>query len=335
MLITAADLETTLITRIKIDSSVKEGNIALPAKILTDTLKEFSEQPIKFNIDPETLNVDILTENGKYSVMGQDAEDFPELNKIDEEGSTVLKINSDILLSGINKTLFATADDDLRPVMNGIFIHSELEQLTFVASDAHKLVRYSRTDVKSEKEASFILHKKPAGLLKNILTKEEIEVTLTFDTKYATFELPEYTMHCCLIDGQYPSYQSVIPTSSDKKLIVDRVELYNALRRVSVFSNQASNLVKLAIKEDVVEISAQDIDYSISAYEVVRSQFEGENFDIGFKAPFMIEILASISTSDVVIELSQPGRAGIFLPFESENENEDVLMLLMPMMLSE
>jgi DNA polymerase-3 subunit beta len=239
-----------------------------------------------------------------------------------------------VLLSGINKTLFATADDELRPVMNGIFVELSTEDIKFVASDAHKLVRYKRFDAKAEKDASFILPKKPAALLKSLLPKEDFDVKLEFDEKNAFFTLSNYKLICRLVEGNYPSYNSVIPTNNPNKLIIDRVEFYNTVRRVSVFSNQASNLIRLKLTENQLVVSAQDIDFSISAVERLNCQYEGEDMEIGFKSTFLQEILSNLSATEVKVELSDPTRAGLLLPADNENEEENVLMLLMPMMIN-
>jgi DNA polymerase-3 subunit beta len=332
--ITASDLESTLITRMKLENASGDGIIALPARILLDTLKEFSVQPLAFDMNLDTLAVVITSENGKFNVVGQNGIDFPALPSIRKEKKFSFLINADVMLAGINKTLFATADDELRPVMGGIFIEASTDKITFVASDAHKLVRYQRTDSHADDNASFILPKKPASLLRNILPKEEGAVTVEFDDKNAFFNLNDYKVVCRLVEGNYPNYNSVIPKNNPRKVTIDRVEFYNTLRRVSVFSNQASNLVKLQLKGNQAMVSAQDIDFSISAYEKIKCQYEGEDMEIGFKSVFLLEILSNISTQDVMIELADPTRAGLFLPGESENESEDLLMLLMPMMIN-
>jgi len=332
--ITASDLETTLVTQIQLENVDGDGTIAIEAKRLTDTLKEFSEQPLTFEIDLETLAVVILSENGKFSVIGQRGDDYPVLPTLKQKQAATLRLSPDIMLAGINKTLFATADDELRPVMNGIFIQLSPDNITFVASDAHKLVRYRRADGHADQEASFILPKKPASLLKNILPKEQNEITLEFDEKNAFFTLSNYKMVCRLVEGTYPNYQAVIPTDSPYNLIIDRVDFYNSLKRVSVFSNQASNLVKLQLSGNQITISAQDIDFSISAYERLNCQYEGDEMEIGFKSVFLVEILANMGSSDVRLELADPSRAGIVFPVQRVNENEDELMLLMPMMIN-
>jgi len=332
--ITASDLESTLITRMKLENASGDGIIALPARILLDTLREFPVQPLSFDINLETMAVVITSENGKFNVMGQNGIDFPALPAIMKEKRFTFQINADVLLSGINRTLFATADDELRPVMGGIFIEASDDRITFVASDAHKLVRYQRTDAGADAGSSFILPKKPASLLKNILPKEEGPVTVEFDDKNAFFNLNDYKVVCRLIEGNYPNYSSVIPKNNPREITIDRVEFYNTLRRVSVFSNQASNLVKLQLKGNQVMVSAQDIDFSISAYEKIKCQYEGDDMEIGFKSVFLLEILANISSQDVIIELADPTRAGLFLPGEADNQAEDLLMLLMPMMIN-
>lgn len=332
--ITASDLESTLITRMKLENVEGSGTIALPSRILLDTLKEFPVQPLTFEINMETMAVVISSENGKFNVVGQNGIDFPALPAISKEKKIVFSINSDVLLAGINKTLFATADDELRPVMGGIFVEASTDKITFVASDAHKLVRYQRMDAHADDNASFILPKKPASLLKNILPREEGQVTVEFDDKNAFFNLSEYKVVCRLVEGNYPNYNSVIPKNNPRKITVDRVEFYNTLRRVSVFSNQASNLVKLQMKGNQITVSAQDIDFSISAYERIKCLYEGDPIEIGFKSLFLVEILANLGSQDIMIELADPTRAGLFLPVSTDSASEDLLMLLMPMMIN-
>ena len=332
--ITASDLESTLVTTMGIENTTDEGSIAIPARLITDTLKEFSEQPLTFEIDLNKLSVIINSENGKFTIVGYNAGEFPQMPSIKPDKKASIELAPDLLLSGISSTLFATADDELRPVMNGVYIELSTDDITFVASDAHKLVRYKRTDAKAAENSSFILPKKPASLLKNVLPKEENKVTLEFDDKNAFFSMTEYRLVCRLVEGNYPSYNSVIPTGNPNKLTIDRHEFLNTLRRVSVFSNQASNLVKLQLTGNQVTVSAQDIDFSISAYERIKCQYEGDDMEIGFKSTFLLEILANLASSDIVLELSDPTRAGILLPAEQDNESEDVLMLLMPMMIN-
>ncbi|MEZ5103204.1 MAG: DNA polymerase III subunit beta [Draconibacterium sp.] len=332
--ITASDLESTLITSLELDNIQGKGSIAVPAKLFIDTLKEFPEQPLTFQIDGDSYNVEIFSDNGKYSIMGQSGEDFPELPQLDEEASSSINVSHVALKKGVEKTLFATADDELRPVMNGIYVEITPDFMSFVASDAHKLVRYRRADAKAEFESSFILPKKPAGLLKNLLPKEEFDVKVEFDDKNAFFTLTNYTLICRLVEGNYPSYNSVIPTNNPNKMIIDRLNFFNTVKRVSVFSNAASNLIKLNIEENQLVVSAQDIDFSISAVERLSCEYEGDEMEIGFKSTFLQEILSNISSGDVKVELSDPTRAGLLLPVDKDDEDEDMLMLLMPMMIN-
>jgi DNA polymerase III subunit beta len=332
--ITASDLETTMVTTLELENASGSGAIAIPAKLITDSLREFPDQPLTFTINTDTFAVAISSENGQFAIAGQHGEDFPQLPRIKADRSVSLRLKASSLVSGINSTLFATADDELRPVMNGIFIEMSPEDMTFVASDAHKLVRYKRKDVNANASAAFILPKKPAGLLRNLLAKGHEEVSIEFDDKNAFFTLPSFQLVCRLVEGNYPSYNSVIPANNSNKLLIDRVKLLNTVRRVSVFSNQASNLIRMSLKGNRLTVSAQDIDFASSAIEELACQYNGDELEIGFKSTFMVEILNNIQSAEVSIELSDPSRAGLFIPFDKENEMEDVLMLLMPMMIN-
>jgi DNA polymerase-3 subunit beta len=335
---TASDIETTLITSMEVESAQGEGKVAVASRLLLDTLREFSDQPLTFTINDSNLAMVITSPNGSYNFIGQNGDEYPRMPQLQEDArDLVLSVGT--LSSGISKTLFCTADDELRPVMNGVYFDISATHLTMVATDAHKLVRfktsYTSSSVgESEEMASFILPKKPATMLKNILPKESGEVRVQFDKKNAHFQLANYTMICRQVEGRFPNYNAVIPTSNQYKIIIDRASLLNAMKRVSVFSNQASNLVKLYFHENQIHISAQDIDFSISAEETITCQFEGEPIKIGFKSPFLIEILGNINASEVVMELSDASRAGLILPFEND-ENEEILMLLMPMLLND
>ena len=332
--VTASDLETTMKSFLDLDNVDGEGVIAIPAKILIDILRGFSEQPLVFDINMDTFTVVISSSNGRFSIVGQNGDDFPTLPEMNEEEQMEVKISPEILISGISKAVFATAEDELRPVMNGILIELGEESVTFVASDAHKLVRYHRTDITPGSVKSFILPKKPANLLKNILGKEAEDVTLTFDNKNAVFLLSDYKLVCRLVEGTYPNYSSVIPKNNPNKLTIDRLDFCNSLKRVSVFANQATNLVKLDLANGELTISAQDIDFSISATERLNCIYDGDPITIGFKSLFLIEILTNLPSSDVVMELSDPSRAGLLLPSQTDHEGEDILMLIMPMMIN-
>ncbi len=331
--ITASDLEVTMTTNMETDSTEGSGVVALPSKILLDILKKLPEQPLTFEISMDSLVVDIISERGKYNFIAQPGQDYPSIPVVDEDKSNRIQLPVNLLMTGINKTLFATADDDLRPVMNGILFEFSADSMTFVASDSHKLVRYQRLDAKSNFDASFILPKKPAGLLKNVLPRESGDVLIEFDHKNAFFTLPNYKMVCRLVEGNYPSYNAVIPQDNPNKAVIDRVDLANTLGRVSIFANQASNLVKLHLVNNEIVVSAQDIDFSISAFEKLRCQYEGDEMEIGFKSLFLADILDNLSSGDIIIEMSDPSRAAILLPLNKE-ENEEELMLLMPMMIN-
>ncbi len=331
--VTASDLETTLVTTLQLDSASEDGEITVDAKRLTSILREFPEQPLTFNINMDNMTVDIVSENGKFNLTGQSGEDFPVIPQLKGDIHNA-NLTSEIMLQGVSKALFAASDDDLRPVMTGIYIELSTEHMSFVASDAHKLVRYRRTDIKAEENASFILPQKPASLLKNTLPKTDSAVQIQFDDKNAIIEFENYKLVCRLVEGNYPNYEAVIPNDNPNKLIVDRLDFYNSLRRVSVFSNQASNLIKLALAGNQITVSAQDIDFSISAHERIKCEYDGDEMEIGFKSLFLIEILSNLSSSDVVVNLSDPTRAGILVPMEKENDDEDILMLLMPMMIN-
>lgn len=332
--LTASDLESTFITSMELNNASDDGSIAIPARIMLDTLKEFPDQPLTFDVNTDTLTIVISSENGQFSIVGQSGTDFPQLPQIQNKDKSSFEIEADVLLKGLTNTLFATADDELRPVMNGVFFELSPDNITFVASDAHKLVRYKRSDAKSDHDASFILPKKPASLLKNILSREQGTINVEFDSKNAHFVLPHFKLVCRLVDGNYPSYNSVIPTENPNKMTIDRLQLFNTLKRVSVFSNQASNLIKLQLSGNQLTVSAQDIDFSISAFERLSCQYEGDDIDIGFKSLFLIEILQNLQSTDIIMELSDPSRAGIVLPLDKDNEDEDILMLLMPMMIN-
>ena len=330
---TASDNETTLSTTIEVSEYEGEGAFAISSKTILEALKENPEQPLDFNVNLDTLAINVNYQNGNYSLMGQDAMEFPRLKQL--SNSVVnLTISAETLLAGINRCVFATADDELRPVMNGVYFDITPQDITMVASDGHKLVRNKSFSVVSNEKAAFILPKKPSTLLKNLLPKEQGDVTINFDDSNALFTLENYQMNCRLIEGRYPNYNSVIPQNNPHKAIVDRASFISALRRVSVFSSQASSLIKLSLEANAIVISAQDMDFSTSAEETLVCQYDGKPMSIGFKSSFLIEILNNMTAQNVVIELADPSRAGVIVPEEQE-ENEDILMLLMPMMLND
>ncbi len=331
--VTASDSETTMVTTVEVNESDAGGRLAVTAKTLLDALKEIPEQPLTFSADTDTLEITVEYLNGKYSLMGQNADEFP-LTVMPDEDAVCVEMEASVLLDGINRTVFASADDELRPVMNGIYFDITTDDITMVASDGHKLVRCKKLSAKGNERAAFILPKKPATLLKNLLPKEEGRVAVGFDQRNATFTLGSYRMVCRLIEGRYPNYNSVIPQDNPFKVTVDRLQLLGALRRVSIFSSQASSLIKLRLQENLIVISAQDIDFSTSAEESLACQYAGNPMSIGFKSTFFIDILNNISDGEVVIELADPSRAGVIVPAE-QDEDENLLMLLMPMMLND
>ena len=331
--LTASDGETTIRTSIEVDGVEGSGKVASAAKLLLETLKEFSEQPLAFTIDENNFAVSMVSQNGTYSFVGVNGNEYPEMPGA-EMGARELAIPANVLQSAIEKTIFATADDDLRPVMNGIFFDIAEDKVTMVATDAHRLVRYSNTGVKPGVAASFILPKKPASLLKNLLAKEENEVKVTFGAKNARFEFGSTIIVCRQIEGRFPNYNAVIPQSNQNIVTVDRQTIINACKRVAVFANNGTAQLRLTLTENSIKISAQDIDFSTSAEETITCDYNGTPMAIGFKAPFLIDLLGSITSADVLLKLADPARAGLLLPAENE-EDEDVLMLLMPMLLND
>lgn len=330
--ITASDLETTLVGTLPVESVEREGLIAVPVKLMLDSLKEFSEQPLTIEANETTWEIVVSWKSGKLTLPGTSGLSYPELPQLNETKQTIT-LDVDTLLTGINKTIFATADDELRPVMNGVYVNLEPQSVTFVATDAHKLVKYTAENA-SEMAASFILPKKPANLLRGMLPKEEEDVTVEFDDKNVLFRLKNQVLICRLIEGNYPNYNAVIPANNPNKVFVDRIELLNAIRRVAVCSNQSTNLIKFDIKQGEINLTAQDLDFSVSAQESLPCDYEGENIVIGFKSTFLIEILSNLETQTVLIELADLTRAGVFKPVYDEQPANDTLMLLMPMMIN-
>ena len=331
--VTASDAETRLVTSLEVMNAEGSGLFCVSAKMLLDPLKELPEQPLTFDVNDANLEVFIHFQNGKYNFIGQKGDTYPQQKPLSEQAVEVV-MDAQLLLNGISRSLFATADDELRPVMNGVYFDFHTDDLTFVASDGHKLVRLRNLSVKSEERASFILPKKPATLLKNLLAKEEGLIRLQFDDNNAYVRCANCEMVCRLIEGRYPNYNSVIPKENPFQVTIDRMFLLNALKRVSVFSNQSSSLIKLHLEDNLLTVSAKDIDFSTSAEERIPCEYNGDELSIGFKATYLIDILGNISSTDVILQLADPSRAGLILPLENQ-ENEDLLMLLMPMMLND
>lgn len=330
--VTASDLETTLITTVAVDGVEREGTIAAPVKLMLDSLKEFSEQPLTIEADENTWEITVSWKSGSLKIPGTSGLGYPALPELGEEKSEV-EMDVDMMIGGINKTIFATADDHLRPIMNGIYVNIAEGEVTFVATDAHKLVKYN-AQAEVAAASSFILPKKPSNLLRSILLKEEEAVKVSFDKKNVVFNLSGSTLVCRLIEGVYPNYNAVIPAANPNKVIVDRVELLNAIKRVAVCSNQATNLVEFNINANTINLATKDLDFSYSAQETVMCAYEGSAITIGFKSTFLVDILSNIETPSVVIELADSTRAGVFKPLYDEPQSANTLMLLMPMMIN-
>lgn len=330
---TASDSETIITTTIEVSDSEGSGRFAISSKTLISSIKEISEQPITFVINSDTQQVEIYYQNGKYNLVGGNADEYPLPTDNDNAGES-LTISAETLLRGISRSLFATADDELRPQMNGVFFDITPEYTTLVASDGHKLVRNRMLDVHGNNAASFILPKKPALLIKTILPKEESEVQINFTDRNARVQFSNYTISCRLIEGRFPNYNSVIPTDNPFRVRVDRMSFISTLRRVSVFANAASALIKLHIENNKLTVSAQDIEYSTSAEESVMCEYDGNPMSIGFNGPYLLEVLNNITGQEIILELADPSRAGVLLPAEQEID-EDLIMLLMPMMLQD
>ena len=330
--VTASDLETTLVGSVKVDSVEREGVIAAPVKLMLDSLKEFSEQPLTIEANENTWEITVSWNSGSLNIPGTSGLGYPALPELAADKIEV-SLDVDMMIGGINKTIFATADDDLRPVMNGIYVNLSSGLVTFVATDAHKLVKHT-AEAEVAAEASFILPKKPSNLLRGILLKEEDAVKVAFDKKNVVFYLKNSTLVCRLIEGVYPNYNAVIPAANPNKVIVDRIGLLNAIKRVAVCSNQATNLVEFNIGGNTINLATKDLDFSYSARESVACAYEGSPIVIGFKSTFLVDILSNIETPSVVIELADSTRAGVFKPLYDEPQSANTLMLLMPMMIN-
>lgn len=330
--ISGSDLETTMITKLEITSK-EEGIIAIPARLLLDTLKTFPETPLTFTVNTENHGIEISSESGRYKLSGLDGAEFPKAPELDASAS--VSLTADLLSRAIIKTLFAAGNDDLRPVMSGVLFELHEDHLTFVATDAHKLVRYMRSDAKASAGANFIMPKKPLTLLKNVLINEdEEEVKLEYTETNARFSFGNITLICRLIDGRYPNYDSVIPKENPNKMTISRQALLTSIKRVSIFSNKTTHQVKLKIAGNELQVSAEDMDFANEAVERLTCSYQGEDMEIGFNSRFLAEMLTNQESEDIVLEMSQPNRAGIVLPAEKIIDEEDTLMLVMPVMLN-
>lgn len=328
--VSASDLETTISTVLDVDSDT-DGIIAVPARLLLETLKTFPEQPLAFVVENNNT-VEISSDHGKYALAYADAAEFPKAVEVPDPSSTT--IVGDILATAINKTIFAAGNDDLRPVMSGVFFQFSTEGLTFVATDAHKLVKYQRSDVSASQVAEFIMPKKPLNLLKGILAGSESEVTIEYNESNAKFTFDNTELICRLIDGKYPNYEAVIPKENPNKLTISRNQFLSSVRRVSIFSNKSTHQVRLKIAGIELNISAEDIDYSNKAEERLTCSYNGDDMQIGFNSRFLTEMLNNLDSDDISLEMSLPNRAGILTPIDGLDEGEKVTMLVMPVMLN-
>lgn len=327
--VTATDLETVMRVQMDIESKVS-GKVCIPAKILMDSLKNIADQPLTFNID-KNYGVEITSDNGKYKVMGENPDNFPKEPSADD--TTGFTMTSSALVTAINKTLFAVSNDDLRPAMTGVFFELTKDSVQFVATDAHRLVRYKRLDVKAAKTDAFIVPKKPLSLLKNALPDNDDELNISYNNNHLFVSHGDVQMVCRLIDARFPDYKVVIPADNPYHLVVGKGDFQNALRRVSVFSNKSTNQVALTISGSELQMAAQDVDFSFEGNERMSCQYNGEDIQIAFNAKFLIEMLNAADTEDVRVELSTPTKAGLIKPTE-QADGEDLLMLVMPLMLN-
>jgi DNA polymerase-3 subunit beta len=328
--VSASDLETTMRTKLIVEAN-EAGKIAIPAKLLLDVLKNLPDQPCTFTVDLKTFSIEIAYDNGKSRMVGFNGDDFPRTPSI--ENSTTVKMSGEIISKAINKTLFATGNDDLRPVMSGVFCQFSPQDITFVATDAHKLVRYRRTDSEASGSSSFILPKKPLNLLRTNLSGNE-EVLVEYNESNAVFTFGDIVLICRLIDGKYPNYEAVIPKENPNVLTIDRQQFLSSIKRVSIFANKTTHQVKLKLAGSELALSAEDIDFSNEANERLTCNYDGDDMEIGFNSRFLMEMLNNMDNTEVRLEMSEPNRAGLLMPAVKDNENEDILMLVMPVMLN-
>lgn len=334
MSITASDSDNVIKSTLALTDHDGEGEFCVPNRVILDALKELPEQPLHFDVDAagEAVAIKIVYQNGLYNFTGQSAEEYPRTQSMNDACTTV-SLPTEMLINNISRSLFATASDELRPVMNGIYFDLTADALAIVASDGHKLVRSKNFTIKSESPSAFNLPKKPASLLKNILSKDGDDAIIKFDDRSAEIQFPDGVMRCRLIDGRYPNYNSVIPNNPNE-VTVDRRGLQSALRRVLPFASESSQLIRFHIESGRFEVSSEDIDFSTSAKEQLSCEYNGSPISIGFKGSSLMEILSNLTSDNIIIQLADPSRAGIIVPAE-QPENEDILMLIMPMLLND
>jgi DNA polymerase-3 subunit beta len=331
LVISASDLESTIRTQLDIEAK-EDVSIAIPAKLLMDALRSFPEQPLTFDINSENHQIDISAGEGNYQFAGYDGAEFPRLPVI--EVSASIKVPGSVLSDAIHKTVFAAGNDELRPVMSGLYFELNSKEVRFVATDAHKLVRYRRTDISASGEAGFIVPKKPLNLLKNVLGGSETEVLIEYNDTNVRFLFDNIELVSRLIEGKYPNYEAVIPSNNPYTMVINRTDFMNALKRVAIFSNKSTHQVRLKMSGSELALSAEDLDFSNAAKERHTCQYTGDDMEIGFNSRFLIEMLSNLDSEEVNFEMSAPNRAGILTPADSTEEDEDVLMLVMPVMLN-
>ncbi|CAN5407366.1 DNA polymerase III subunit beta [soil metagenome] len=329
--VTASDLQTSMITEITVESK-ERGNIAVPARILLDTLKNLPDQPVTFSIDDSTYSIELSSDNGRYKLSGENATDFPKVPAVSNDFSA--QISSEVLARAINNTIFATSNDELRPAMTGVYVNLGEKNTTFVATDGHRLVRYRRTDVKSDTGNTIIIPRKALNLLKSTLPSENTDVMIDFNTANAFFKFGTIRMICRLIDERFPDYENVIPSTSTIKMTISRADFLSSLKRISIYANKTTHQVRLKITGSQLQVSAEDLDFSNEANERLSCEHEGEDIEIGFNARFMIEMLSNLDTDQIKLNMSAPNKAGVILPVEKD-KSEDILMLVMPVMLNQ
>ena len=329
--VTASDLQTSMITDLQVESKEK-GSIAVPARILLDTLKNLPEQPVTFSIDESTYSVEIISDNGRYKLSGENATDFPKVPAVSNDFTA--EISSEVLSRAVNNTIFATSNDELRPAMTGVYVNLGDKNTTFVATDGHRLVRYRRTDVKSDNGNAIIIPRKALNLLKATLPAENTEVVLNFNMANAFFKFGNIRMICRLIDERFPDYENVIPSGNNIKMTIGRNELLGALKRISIYANKTTHQVRLKITGSELQISAEDLDFSNEANERLSCEHDGEDIEIGFNAKFLVEMLGNMDSEQIRLTMSAPNKAGVILPAEKD-QAEDILMLVMPVMLNQ
>lgn len=333
--VTASDIQTTITAHLHVESD-DQAEIAVPARILIDTLKALPEQPITFHLNEDEENdnqqLEISTNSGHYSVAYESTEEFPRASNL-EDPQSILVPNT-LLGEAISKTIFATGNDDLHQQMNGVFFEFKTDELRFVATDAHKLVRYKRTDIAADNDFSFIMPKKPLNLIKsNLLEQDDDEVHIKYNETNAQFLMGDLEMTCRLIEGKYPNYEAVIPDENPNVLVIDRAQFLSTLKRISIFANKTTNQVRLKIAGAELNVSAEDYDYSNQAEERLTCDYQGDDIEIGFNSKFLIEMLSNLSSKEVQLNMSLPNRAGILNPVDGLEDGEEVTMLVMPVML--